>query len=302
MTVTHDRLELSNLEARTRELCTFVRDVVDDAGADGVVVGLSGGIDSTVSAHLAVEALGSDNVYGLILPAEATSERNESDARHVAEELVIDHRVIEIQPVLDTLLATITREVRESSRRAGESVSRYVAVDPVDERANFRGATGNAAARLRMLVTYFEANTTNRLVLGTGNRSELLLGYFTKYGDGGVDCLPIGDLYKTQVRALARHLGVRDRIVEKPPTAGLWRGQTDQSELGAPYEVIDEILVRLVDEGRSVAATADALECDPELVRAVADRHERTAHKRRLPPTPATRSGGDDSSEPGRIE
>lgn len=278
--------ELADVTETEREITAFIREVVSDAAADGVVVNLSGGIDSTVAATLATEALGCESVYGLILPSEANRTANIDDARQVAEELVIEYRVLDIQPLLSQFVHTVTSETRELNRDPLRTATR-VAVSPVKPRENYREAVGNAAARLRMMAAYFEANTTDRLVLGTGNRTELLLGYFTKYGDGGVDLLPLGDLYKTEVRALARHLGVRDEIIEKEPTAGLWAGQADESELGASYETIDTILQRLVDDGESIHDTAAAVSVDPDLVQTYAEMYDRTAHKRAMPPTPS---------------
>lgn len=269
-----------------REITAFIREVVSDAGADGVVVNLSGGIDSTVAATLATEALGCENVYGLILPSGANTKANIDDARQVAEELVIGHHVIDIQSLLDQFVHTVASTTRESKRHPLSTTTR-VTVSPVKPRENYREAVGNAAARLRMMIAYFEANTTSRLVLGTGNRTELVLGYFTKYGDGGVDLLPLGDLYKTEVRVLARHLGVRDDIIEKEPTAGLWAGQADESELGASYETIDAILQHLIDKDNSIQGAADAVGVDSALVQTYAEMCHQTAHKRATPPTPA---------------
>lgn len=138
-----------------------------------------------------------------------------------------------------------------------------------------------------MMVAYFEANVSNRLVLGTGNRTELLLGYFTKYGDGATDLLPIGDLYKTQVRAVARPLDVSESIIEKQPTAGLWDGQSNESELGAPYETIDTILRYVIDEEWAVERLATELAVDTEQIERFRRMYRTAAHKRQMPPTPS---------------
>lgn len=138
-----------------------------------------------------------------------------------------------------------------------------------------------------MALAYFHANLADRLVLGPGNRTELELGYFTKYGDGGVDALPLGDLYKTQVRDLAKELAVPDRIVEKPPTAGLWDGQTDEGELGTSYAVTDAILRDLNERGQTIAATATELGLDASVVDQIATRVSTSQHKRRMPPIPS---------------
>lgn len=270
-----------------REITNFIREYVEKTTANGGVVNLSGGLDSTVTATLATEALGSENVVGLILPTDSNSDGNIDDARHVAEELAIDYHVIDVQPLLDPIVRALTGETQEIQRDPmSDSTTRITA--PIKQRENHREAIGNATARLRMLIAYFEANTTSRLVLGTGNRTELLLGYFTKYGDGGVDLLPIGDLYKTETRDLAEHLGVRDRIIEKPPTAGLWAGQADENELGASYETIDALLRTLIDEDRSVDETAATLGVDQALVERFAEMVATAHHKRVPPPTPST--------------
>lgn len=263
---------------RRRAIERFVQSVVDDAGADGVVVNLSGGIDSSVTATLAVEALGSSRVTGLVLPADPTPNEDVDDAIHLAEELVVDYRVVDVQPIVDRCSVLLQDD--------GGVADAAPDLDPSITERDRQEAVGNLAARVRMGLAYFHANLTDRLVLGTGNRTELALGYFTKYGDGGVDALPLGELYKTQVRHLARTLDVPDRIVEKPPTAGLWEGQTDEGELGAPYAVVDAVLETLTERDRSTTEAATELGLDPALVEAIANRFEESRHKRRLPPTP----------------
>lgn len=254
------RFAEDELAAVADRLSAFVAEQTEAADAEGAVIGLSGGLDSTVTTHLAVEALGPDAVRGLVLPSAVNESENMSDAERVGEDLGIRTDVVEIGPLTDAV---------------GERV-------PVDDPG--REAVGNVRARLRAVVSYFVANAERRIVLGTGNRSEALVGYFTKFGDGAVDCHPLGNCYKTQVRQLARHLGIPDHIVEKPPTAGLWSGQTDADELGMTYPVLDGILALRVDAGLSPAATARELNVDRNLVERVDHLHERSDHKRRMPP------------------
>jgi NAD+ synthase len=266
---------------------SFVADRVDAAGADGVVVNMSGGLDSTVTAALAVEALGADRVYGLILPCNKIGAPHARDAEALAEALGIDHDTVHLQPLFAQFGAV--------------APDRF---DLHDEPVR----SGNAVARLRMAVAYLAANATNRLVCGTANRSELLLGYLTKHGDGAADLFPLGHLYKTDVRSLAAELDVPTFVVEKAPTAGFLPGQRDADDLGAPYEVVDPVLHLGVDRGldpasvveRIAAAVADGdssgaerstvdaelAAVDRELVAELLGRHRATAHKRLPAPTP----------------
>src|SRR5699024_5974297 len=175
----------AELDARREHITDFIRETVENAGTDGGVLGLSGGIDSTLMAYLTVEALGTDGLYGLVLPSEVNEEDNMSDAERVARELGIDYDVIEIEPIVDSVLDAFPDEIDRSNESA-------------------KTAVGNVRVRTRAVCNYFVANRQDRIVLGTGNRTEALVGYFTKFGDGAVDCNPIGNLYKGQVRQLAR--------------------------------------------------------------------------------------------------
>jgi NAD+ synthase len=256
------RLSDAELDATADHLTTFIEDVVDDAGAEGAVIGLSGGIDSTTVAYLAVEALGPGNVHGLVMPSVANTEENMSDAEWVAEELGIEYDVVEIQPIAEAFF------------------------DAVPEAADDRMAAGNVYVRTRAVLNYFVANHENKVVLGTGNRAEAMTGYYTKYGDQAVDCNPIGNLYKQQVRQLAAHLGAPENLVTKTPSAEMWSGQTDEDEMGLDYDTLDAILALHVDGPLSTAATVRALDVDEEHVERVVDLHERSAHKRAMPPAP----------------
>ncbi len=190
---------------------------VEMAGARGAVVGMSGGVDSSVTGILCKRALG-DQVQGLILLCHSDP-TDEEHARRVASLFDIRVDKIDLGPVFDVLVSSL----------------------PGDGKV----AVANMKPRLRMLALYYYSNRLDYLVVGSGNRSELLTGYFTKYGDGAVDILPLGGLLKTEVRELARQLGVPTEIIEKPPSAGLWVGQTDEGELGISYEELDRVLQAL---------------------------------------------------------
>jgi NAD+ synthase len=264
------RLSAAELEATREHLVAFVKRMVDRAGADGAVLGLSGGIDSTLTAHLAVEALGPDGVHGLVMPSEVNTEGNMSDAERVANDLGIEYDVIDIRPIYDAFVAAFP----------GDETERRVETDPL------RTAAGNVRVRTRAVLAYFVANAENRLVVGTGNRSEALTGYFTKYGDGAVDCHPLGNLYKQQVRQLAAHVGVDHDLVTKTPSAEMWTGQTDEEEMGLGYDTLDAILALHVDGPLSRAATVRHLDVTEAQVDRVVDLYERSAHKRSSPPAP----------------
>ncbi|MFC6771055.1 NAD+ synthase, partial [Halorubrum pallidum] len=236
------RLSTAELDAARDRITSFIADVVDDAGADGAVLGLSGGIDSTLTAHLAVEALGEDGLHGVTMPAEVNDPDVMSDAERVARDLGIEYDVVEIQPIAE----------------------RFFEAFP--EATDDRTATGNVYVRTRAVVNYFVANAENRVVLGTGNRAEAMTGYFTKYGDQAVDCNPIGNLYKQQVRQLAAHVGVPRDLVMQEPTAGMWEGQTDAAEMGFDYDTVDAILAVHVDGGLSRSATVRELDVPAEAV------------------------------------
>jgi NAD+ synthase len=263
-------LSTAELDARRDHITSFIGEQVDAAGVEDTIIGLSGGIDSTLTAYLAVEALGADHVHGLVMPSEVNREENMSDAERVAETLGIEYDVIPVEPIVDTILDVVP------------------GIDPaVDvETESLRMAVGNLRVRARAVLNYFYANQNDALVLGTGNRSEALVGYYTKYGDGAVDCHPIANLYKGQVRQLAKHLGVEDDLAEKTASAEMWSGQTDEQELGLTYETLDSVLALHVDGPLSKSATAREIGVEPSVIDRVVGLYERSAHKRRMPPGP----------------
>ncbi len=230
------------------KISQWMRERVQAAGAQGLVFGLSGGVDSAVVAGLARRAVG-ENVFGLRLPC--YSEPVDAEyARLVAETFDIKTATVDLGPAYDALVAALPQ---------GSDLAR-----------------ANLKPRLRMTAWYFIANSRNYLVAGAGNKTEIMVGYFTKFGDGGVDMFPLGDLYKWQVWELAREIGVPQPIIERPPTAGLWAGQTDEGEMGITYAALDAILSALA-EGRKPDA-------DPDDVARVRRMMATSAHKRALPP------------------
>ncbi|OYR38573.1 NAD(+) synthetase [Halorubrum sp. Ib24] len=256
------RLSESELEATRERVVAFIGDVVDDADAEGAVLGLSGGVDSTLTAYLAVEALGEDGLHGITMPSAVNDPDVMTDAERVAHELGIEYDVVEIQPIAESFF------------------------DAFPEAAADQTAAGNVYVRTRAVLNYLVANAENRVVLGTGNRAEAMTGYYTKYGDQAVDCNPIGNLYKQQVRQLAAHVGVPRELVMQEPTAGMWEGQTDAEEIGLDYDTVDAILAVHVDGGLSRAATVRELDVPAEAVDRVVELHDRSAHKRSMPPAP----------------
>jgi NAD+ synthase len=237
----------------------FLKDYLASSGRKSYILGLSGGIDSAVAAALAVRAVGADNVHPIVLPEDATEQEHLEDAALVAKTLGLRTQSFSIQPMVNAFQATM----------------------PKADRAQL----ANAKARFRMILLHAEAFRRQGIVLGTGNKSELLTGYFSKFGDGGVDLQPIGDLYKTQVRDVAKHLGLPERVISKPPTAGLWAGQTDEEELGIDYDRLDRILLGL-EIKLAPETIAQVVGVGVDEVRRIDGLRLRSQHKRRLPLLP----------------
>jgi NAD+ synthase len=210
------------------KIISWIKQKVKDSGAKGIVMGLSGGVDSAVVAALCKEAVGRNNLLVLFLPCNSNSQ-DLKDAKLVARSLGLKSGLVDLSGVYNNFLKVLP---------AAGSLAR-----------------GNLKPRLRMSALYYFANKLNYLVCGTGNKSELMVGYFTKYGDGGVDILPIADLFKRQVRKLARELNIPQGIITKPPTAGLWHGQTDEGEMGITYNELDDILDRMCNNKKQAAGS-----------------------------------------------
>jgi NAD+ synthase len=242
---------------RAQRLAGWLRDHATAGRARGFVFGLSGGIDSAVVGRLCQLAM-PEGVMGVLLPCHSDPQ-DEADGRLVAEAFGIPTLRVDLGPAFDALSATLQATVTGDPSLVGA----------IDIKQKMPAA--NIKPRLRMTSLYYIANSLNSLVVGTGNRSEITLGYYTKYGDGGVDLLPIGGLLKSEVRALARELGVPQPILDKAPSAGLWAGQTDEAEMGFTYEALEQYLADPASVPAPVAARIEQL-------RAASN------HKRALPP------------------
>jgi NAD+ synthase len=247
----------------------WLRGRLQAAASQGFVVGLSGGIDSAVVVRLC-QLAAPGAVVGVVMPCHSDP-RDESDAMLVAGHFNVPALRVDLAPAFDVL----TGSLRQAMTALPPNITAAVTSGSTDVKAKVPLA--NVKPRLRMTTLYYVANTLNYLVAGTGNRSELTIGYFTKYGDGGVDLLPIGNLLKSEVRAAARELGVPSPVIEKAPSAGLWLGQTDEDEMGFTYADLENYLTAGPD------AISPALGLRIERLIRVSD------HKRALPPTPDTK-------------
>ncbi|HET9417216.1 MAG TPA: NAD+ synthase [Candidatus Limnocylindria bacterium] len=239
----------------------FIRRQMEQAGFSRLVIGLSGGVDSATVAFLAARAVGNDNLLAVRMPFRTSSEASETDAMRVVDALGCRTELVDMTPMVEPMLALI-----EDSDPAALNVRR-----------------GNVMARQRMIVLYDRSAADDALVIGTSNKTEGLLGYGTLHGDMAAALAPIGDLYKTQLRAVARELGVPEEVVQKPPSADLWPGQTDEGELGRSYDMLDRTLYALVDRRWTVDRCVRA-GLPRDLVEWVERRVARMEFKRQLPP------------------
>ncbi len=241
-------------------LTISLRKYFEKARRETGIVGLSGGLDSSVTAHLTVKALGAERTRLYILPSIVTPQEDIEDATSIIKQLNI--------PAENWRIISIDQVVEAFEKSLG----------PMG-----RVEKGNVMARSRMVMLYHEAAVHRGLVVGTSDRSEILLGYFTKYGDGGADILPIGGLYKTMVRQLAEYLGVPEKIRSKPASPGFWPGHTARDEIGVDYDVLDAVLYLRFDKGLGEKGIQKTLQIPIETVRMVLERIRLNQHKRRMP-------------------
>jgi NAD+ synthase len=253
-------MNLVDVESRIKR---FIKSYVENSGANGIILGMSGGVDSNTVAAMSALAIGGENVLGLMLPEKETfNSRDIEDAKIVAEKFGVQTQICEITPALEGFYKSIP------------------IFDPSE-----RLSKGNIKARTRMIYLYYYANKLNRIVCGSSDKSETMMGYFTKWGDVAADIAPNMDLYKTQVRKLAEHIGVPAELATKPSTPALWPNQSAEGELGIKYEVLDLILFGLE---RFMAPTeiAEQLGIPKDQVVKVKKRWLGVEHKRRMPLTP----------------
>ena len=237
-------------------LVHFIRNELKKAGFNRLVLGVSGGLDSTVVAFLSAEAIGAVNVTGVILPYSESNRENINDAEQVIKKLKINRRFVDITPMIDAYF--INHPTTDRNRR------------------------GNKIARERMSILYDISAELKALVIGTSNKSEILMGYGTLFGDLACALNPLGNLYKTQVRQLAIYLSVPDRIIDKPPSADLWKGQTDEGELGLTYEKLDTFLYYLIEQDYT-DRMLQKKGFSSDFIKTVKDKIARNAFKRSLP-------------------
>jgi NAD+ synthase len=253
-------LNLQDVETRIKR---FIRTYVENCGSKGIVLGMSGGIDSNTIAALSALAIGGDKVLGLMLPEKETYNPNDiTDAKTVADKFGVQTQICDITPALEGVYKSIP------------------IFDPAE-----RLCKGNIKARTRMVYLYYHANKLNKIVCGSSDKSEMMMGYFTKWGDVAADIAPIMDLYKTQVRKLAEHIGIPTELSAKPSTPALWPNQSAEGELGIKYEVLDLILFG-IEHFMATGELANQLSIEISQVENVKRRWLAVEHKRRMPLTP----------------
>ncbi len=236
-------IDLINFKNIHKLLVNFIKEEVKRTGVNKIVLGLSGGIDSAVSCYLAVSALSNDNVTAILMPYKASSSKSLEDAMLVVKDLNVNHYIIDITDQIDVYFdkSVYNKSYYNNSNLNFEDKSK-------ENNYELKLRMGNKMARERMSILYDHSYILNSLVLGTSNKSELLLGYGTIYGDMASALNPIGDIYKTQIYQLAKHLGVPESLINKAPSADLWQDQSDEKELGFTYKLADEIMFLLVDK------------------------------------------------------
>jgi NAD+ synthase len=256
-----DSLTDQDYDTANKKLKSFLRQYLASSRSKGLVIGLSGGLDSSVTATACVRAIGRSKVFGLIMPTSTTPEADSKDAATLAEELGIESETVQ----LDAIISNFTKALPTS---------------------NDVKLVGNLTSRVRALVLYYYAGLRGFLVGGTSDKSELFIGYFTKFGDGSADIQPIASLYKTQVREFGKHLRVSEKILEKKSSPQLWPNHLAEREIGVTYETIDSVLYLLIDKKMTKAQICNKLHTSASTVEKIIKMVDSSAHKRLMPPAP----------------
>lgn len=249
-----------NLAKEIGNIHQFIKKNLKKSGLNHIIIGLSGGIDSAVTCKLCCDAIGPKKIYAFMLPSQKSEKVNLTDAIKLAEKYQIKYKIIQITKLIEHYFNFF------------------------DNKAN-RLRIGNFAARIRMAILYDMSKKHNGLVIGTGNKSEILTGYFTQHGDGACAFEPLGHIYKTEVIRIAHKIGIPKNIINKKPSADLWQGQTDEAEMGITYQELDEILYHLYDCGES-KETVIKHGYDKNKIEKVINLKEKSEFKRNLPPIP----------------
>ncbi len=249
--------KIDTTSQKITQICRFITGKLNQSGLSGYVLGLSGGIDSAVSLALAVKAIGPEKVLGVMLPYKSSSKESLIDAQRMVDLLKIESRTIEISQMIDSYFGEITNGLKIRA--------------------------GNKMARERMSILFDISQETGRMVLGTGNRTEICLGYTTWYGDSACSINPLGELYKNEIREMAIELNIPQEIIDKAPSADLWEGQTDEHEIGVTYENIDGLLKLIIDQGINSMAKLIEAGFDQSDISQVISLINRNSYKRRMP-------------------
>ncbi|MCL2157276.1 MAG: NAD+ synthase [Methanobrevibacter sp.] len=263
------KLPQLNPDKTKDKITNFIKNVKNESNAEGIAIGLSGGLDSTVVAYLLKEAIGSNNVMGVYMSTSTASKEDKKHSKLIAEILNLRYEEIAIDNLSNDFI-----NLAKNSQWIGENDS------------SEKTAEGNLKARIRMSILYYYANLNNFLVAGTSNRSELLIGYFTKYGDGACDILPIANIYKSQLKKLANDWNIPEEIINKPPSAGFYEGQTDEDEIGFSYEILDKLLHSIVDKRLDNDTISKEIKISTAEINKVRDKIDNNKHKLQFPLSP----------------
>lgn len=244
-----------------RYIRTFIKESIKSTNSSGMVIGLSGGIDSAVVTKLAADSIDPSKILNVFMPSRVTPAADYKTTMELSQNWGTEYKIVDIQPAVDALTSVLLSDVEAPLER------------------------GNIAARCRMIVLYNLAKKRNYVVAGTSNQSEIMTGYFTKFGDGACDLTPLANTYKTEVKQMAAMIGIPQDIIDKPPSAGFWEGQTDESEMGISYDNLDAILYNMEMDFDDEEIAKD-IDLSPEEVKKIRVLVESMEHKRRLPLRP----------------